>query len=71
MTPDTITQHAAKKFADGWTGSVSFEVPAHCSMRSFVQRVRELAKKRGYIWRVAYWGKGRTWLIKQKVKKIQ
>ena len=66
MTPIQIVNYAAARFADGFKGAVPFEVPAKKSMKSFAQSIRELAKKRKYKWRVVYYQKGRTWLIKQK-----
>jgi len=65
MTPLEVVNAAARYFERGGF-CYSFDVPDDKSLRNFPANIRQLAKARGYRWRVAYWGSGRTFLIKQK-----
>ena len=68
MTPLHHVTKAAELFSNTENNPVyHFTVPDNKSMDNFARNIRTLAKKRGYKWRVSYWGEGRAWIIKQKI----
>ena len=68
MTPLDTFYKARDHFKRGGFSWVFF-VPSDRSLRAYTDKVREYARKHKACWRVAYYGKPRTWIIKQKQAK--
>lgn len=66
MTPLECVNNAYQYLQQG-NFCYLFDVPKGKNMHTYTDAIRELARRRGWNLRVAYYGKGRTWLIKLKV----
>ena len=68
MTPLDSFQKARHLFERGGFSYIFF-VPSDMSLKYYTNKVREYARRNKACWRVAYYGKPRTWIIKQKTAK--